>query len=153
MFTSCNKHETEGCEAMWSGQREFSSLLYSFPTGCPGARKELFLQSLIRALQLEAEHAGSLYKYVYPSFTSSHNSLNKGRENTWLNVSWEAQLCWTYLSDKYQGCKTQVYMESVDNDSMCVGLTKSVRVDLKWYHLLIYLNHLCSYQITKSTKI
>ncbi|KAG7239919.1 hypothetical protein INR49_003647 [Caranx melampygus] len=32
--------------------------------GCPGARKELFLQSLIRALQLEAEHAGTLYKSV-----------------------------------------------------------------------------------------
>lgn len=28
--------------------------------GCPGARKKQFLQSLIRALQLEAEHAGSL---------------------------------------------------------------------------------------------
>uniref|UniRef100_UPI0037E7729A SPARC-related modular calcium-binding protein 1-like n=1 Tax=Semicossyphus pulcher TaxID=241346 RepID=UPI0037E7729A len=28
--------------------------------GCPGARKKQFLQSLVRALQLEAEHAGSL---------------------------------------------------------------------------------------------
>ncbi|KAF7648509.1 hypothetical protein LDENG_00155850 [Lucifuga dentata] len=28
--------------------------------GCPGARKKKFLQSLVRALQLEAEHAGSL---------------------------------------------------------------------------------------------
>ncbi|XP_046891433.1 SPARC-related modular calcium-binding protein 1-like isoform X2 [Hypomesus transpacificus] len=28
--------------------------------GCPGARKKEFLQSLIRALQLEAEHAGKL---------------------------------------------------------------------------------------------
>ncbi|XP_023266078.1 SPARC-related modular calcium-binding protein 1-like [Seriola lalandi dorsalis] len=30
--------------------------------GCPGARKEQFLQSLVRALQLEAEHAGSPYR-------------------------------------------------------------------------------------------
>ncbi|XP_008281278.1 SPARC-related modular calcium-binding protein 1-like [Stegastes partitus] len=28
--------------------------------GCPGARKKQFLKSLVRALQLEAEHAGSL---------------------------------------------------------------------------------------------
>ncbi|XP_034384402.1 SPARC-related modular calcium-binding protein 1-like [Cyclopterus lumpus] len=28
--------------------------------GCPGARRKHFLQSLVRALQLEAEHAGSL---------------------------------------------------------------------------------------------
>ncbi|XP_027135700.1 SPARC-related modular calcium-binding protein 1 [Larimichthys crocea] len=28
--------------------------------GCPGAQKKQFLQSLVRALQLEAEHAGSL---------------------------------------------------------------------------------------------
>ncbi|AWO98556.1 putative SPARC-related modular calcium-binding protein 1-like [Scophthalmus maximus] len=31
--------------------------------GCPGARKEQFLQSLVRALQLEAKHAGSLSPY------------------------------------------------------------------------------------------
>ncbi|XP_044059364.1 SPARC-related modular calcium-binding protein 1-like [Siniperca chuatsi] len=31
--------------------------------GCPGARKKQFLQSLVRALQLEAEHAGSLSPY------------------------------------------------------------------------------------------
>ncbi|XP_076014727.1 SPARC-related modular calcium-binding protein 1-like [Genypterus blacodes] len=30
--------------------------------GCPGARKKEFLQSLVRALQLEAEHAGSLHQ-------------------------------------------------------------------------------------------
>ncbi|KAM4566938.1 SPARC-related modular calcium-binding protein 1-like [Odontesthes bonariensis] len=31
--------------------------------GCPGAQKKQFLQSLIRVLQLEAEHAGSLSPY------------------------------------------------------------------------------------------
>ncbi|XP_078103158.1 SPARC-related modular calcium-binding protein 1-like isoform X2 [Sander vitreus] len=31
--------------------------------GCPGPRKKQFLQSLVRALQLEAEHAGSLSAY------------------------------------------------------------------------------------------
>ncbi|XP_062275890.1 SPARC-related modular calcium-binding protein 1-like [Scomber scombrus] len=31
--------------------------------GCPGAHKKQFLQSLVRALQLEAEHAGSLSPY------------------------------------------------------------------------------------------
>ncbi|XP_030600954.1 SPARC-related modular calcium-binding protein 1-like isoform X2 [Archocentrus centrarchus] len=30
--------------------------------GCPGAHKKLFLQSLVRALQLEAQHAGSPYQ-------------------------------------------------------------------------------------------
>ncbi|XP_030600956.1 SPARC-related modular calcium-binding protein 1-like isoform X3 [Archocentrus centrarchus] len=32
--------------------------------GCPGAHKKLFLQSLVRALQLEAQHAGSPYHRV-----------------------------------------------------------------------------------------
>ncbi|XP_074536303.1 SPARC-related modular calcium-binding protein 1-like [Halichoeres trimaculatus] len=32
--------------------------------GCPGARKKQFLQSLVRALQLEAEHAGSLRRHL-----------------------------------------------------------------------------------------
>ncbi|XP_034557831.1 SPARC-related modular calcium-binding protein 1-like isoform X2 [Notolabrus celidotus] len=31
--------------------------------GCPGARKKQFLQSLVRALQLEAEHPGSLSQH------------------------------------------------------------------------------------------
>ncbi|KAK9521298.1 hypothetical protein VZT92_021117 [Zoarces viviparus] len=31
--------------------------------GCPGARRKHFLQSLVRALQLEAEHAGSVSLY------------------------------------------------------------------------------------------
>ncbi|KAL7400026.1 hypothetical protein ABVT39_005438 [Epinephelus coioides] len=35
--------------------------------GCPGARKKQFLQSLVRALQLEAEHAGSLSPYQLPN--------------------------------------------------------------------------------------
>uniref|UniRef100_A0A3B4XAB2 Thyroglobulin type-1 domain-containing protein n=1 Tax=Seriola lalandi dorsalis TaxID=1841481 RepID=A0A3B4XAB2_SERLL len=45
---------------MWSGHSDLNMLLYSVPTGCPGARKEQFLQSLVRALQLEAEHAGTV---------------------------------------------------------------------------------------------
>ncbi|XP_041656523.1 SPARC-related modular calcium-binding protein 1-like isoform X2 [Cheilinus undulatus] len=36
-------------------------------SGCPGARKKQFLQSLVQALQLEAEHTGSL---------SPHRALN-----------------------------------------------------------------------------
>uniref|UniRef100_A0A3B4WZU7 Thyroglobulin type-1 domain-containing protein n=1 Tax=Seriola lalandi dorsalis TaxID=1841481 RepID=A0A3B4WZU7_SERLL len=36
---------------MWSGHSDLNMLLYSVPTGCPGARKEQFLQSLVRALQ------------------------------------------------------------------------------------------------------
>uniref|UniRef100_A0A3B4X833 Thyroglobulin type-1 domain-containing protein n=1 Tax=Seriola lalandi dorsalis TaxID=1841481 RepID=A0A3B4X833_SERLL len=43
-----------------SGHSDLNMLLYSVPTGCPGARKEQFLQSLVRALQLEAEHAGTV---------------------------------------------------------------------------------------------
>ncbi|XP_069017145.1 SPARC-related modular calcium-binding protein 1-like isoform X1 [Embiotoca jacksoni] len=41
--------------------------------GCPGARKKKFLQTLIRVLQLEAEHAGSLSPYQ-ASNTSPSNS-------------------------------------------------------------------------------
>ncbi|KAM9318607.1 SPARC-related modular calcium-binding protein 1-like [Pholidichthys leucotaenia] len=37
--------------------------------GCPRAHKKQFLQSLIRALQLEAEHAGSLSPYKVSSTT------------------------------------------------------------------------------------
>ncbi|XP_032365413.1 SPARC-related modular calcium-binding protein 2-like [Etheostoma spectabile] len=47
--------------------------------GCPGARKKQFLQSLVRALQLEAEHAGSLSPYQAshtPSSSSPSPSLN-----------------------------------------------------------------------------
>ncbi|XP_045930984.1 SPARC-related modular calcium-binding protein 1-like [Micropterus dolomieu] len=39
--------------------------------GCPGARKKQFLQSLIRVLQLEAEHAGSLSSYQASKTTPS----------------------------------------------------------------------------------
>uniref|UniRef100_A0A3B4WXS8 Thyroglobulin type-1 domain-containing protein n=1 Tax=Seriola lalandi dorsalis TaxID=1841481 RepID=A0A3B4WXS8_SERLL len=42
-----------------SGHSDLNMLLYSVPTGCPGARKEQFLQSLVRALQLEAESANA----------------------------------------------------------------------------------------------
>ncbi|TDH15387.1 hypothetical protein EPR50_G00030540 [Perca flavescens] len=47
--------------------------------GCPGARKKQFLQSLVRALQLEAEHAGSLSPYQAsntPPSSSPSSSLN-----------------------------------------------------------------------------
>ncbi|XP_074496682.1 SPARC-related modular calcium-binding protein 1-like [Sebastes fasciatus] len=48
--------------------------------GCPGARKKQFLQSLVRALQLEAEHAGSLSPYqasnTPPSSSPSPASSN-----------------------------------------------------------------------------
>ncbi|XP_031160072.1 SPARC-related modular calcium-binding protein 1-like isoform X1 [Sander lucioperca] len=47
--------------------------------GCPGARKKQFLQSLVRALQLEAEHAGSLSPYQAsntPPSSSPSPSLN-----------------------------------------------------------------------------
>ncbi|XP_053278832.1 SPARC-related modular calcium-binding protein 1 [Pleuronectes platessa] len=40
--------------------------------GCPGARKEQFLQSLIAALQLEAKHAGSLSPYQAANTPPSH---------------------------------------------------------------------------------
>ncbi|XP_056297458.1 SPARC-related modular calcium-binding protein 1-like [Pseudoliparis swirei] len=41
--------------------------------GCPGARRKHFLQSLVRALQLEAEHAGSLslHQFSSPSLSST----------------------------------------------------------------------------------
>ncbi|XP_059186819.1 SPARC-related modular calcium-binding protein 1-like [Centropristis striata] len=42
--------------------------------GCPGARKKQFLQSLVRALQLEAEHAGSLSLYHRASNTPPSSS-------------------------------------------------------------------------------
>uniref|UniRef100_A0A8D3BBI7 Thyroglobulin type-1 domain-containing protein n=1 Tax=Scophthalmus maximus TaxID=52904 RepID=A0A8D3BBI7_SCOMX len=41
--------------------------------GCPGARKEQFLQSLVRALQLEAKHAGSLSPYQAANTPPSNN--------------------------------------------------------------------------------
>ncbi|KAF1393543.1 hypothetical protein PFLUV_G00017080 [Perca fluviatilis] len=53
--------------------------------GCPGARKKQFLQSLVRALQLEAEHAGSLSPYqasnTLPS-SSPSPSLNAPPSST-----------------------------------------------------------------------
>ncbi|KAM8769290.1 SPARC-related modular calcium-binding protein 1-like isoform 2-T7 [Acanthopagrus schlegelii] len=45
--------------------------------GCPGARKKQFLQSLIRALQLEAEHAGNLspdHSSITPPSTTPSSS-------------------------------------------------------------------------------
>ncbi|KAM3874768.1 SPARC-related modular calcium-binding protein 1-like [Diretmus argenteus] len=42
--------------------------------GCPGARKKEFLQSLVRALQLEAEHAGKLSSLRALSTPSSNSS-------------------------------------------------------------------------------
>ncbi|XP_042370597.1 SPARC-related modular calcium-binding protein 2-like, partial [Plectropomus leopardus] len=47
--------------------------------GCPGARKKQFLQSLVRALQLEAEHAGNLspdQPSNTPPSSSTFTSLN-----------------------------------------------------------------------------
>uniref|UniRef100_UPI003AABAFE9 SPARC-related modular calcium-binding protein 1-like n=1 Tax=Centroberyx gerrardi TaxID=166262 RepID=UPI003AABAFE9 len=42
--------------------------------GCPGARKKEFLQSLVRALQLEAEHAGKLSLHRASSTPPSNSS-------------------------------------------------------------------------------
>nr|XP_020516538.1 SPARC-related modular calcium-binding protein 1-like [Labrus bergylta]XP_029137262.1 SPARC-related modular calcium-binding protein 1-like [Labrus bergylta] len=42
--------------------------------GCPGARKKQFLQSLVRALQLEAVHAGSLSPNRASNSSSSFNT-------------------------------------------------------------------------------
>lgn len=49
--------------------------------GCPGAQKKQFLQSLVRALQLEAEHAGSLSP-LQSSNTSASPPVNTSTSAT-----------------------------------------------------------------------
>ncbi|XP_058490927.1 SPARC-related modular calcium-binding protein 1-like [Solea solea] len=60
--------------------------------GCPGARKEQFLQSLVRALQLEAKHAGSRSLFQAsntPSNASSSTtpSLSSSSSSSPLNAA------------------------------------------------------------------
>uniref|UniRef100_A0A3Q0SFT4 Thyroglobulin type-1 domain-containing protein n=1 Tax=Amphilophus citrinellus TaxID=61819 RepID=A0A3Q0SFT4_AMPCI len=60
--------------------------LYSDPTGCPGARKKLFLQSLVRALQLEAQHAGKVEESYRPEVALRwHFSQLDVDSNGWLS--------------------------------------------------------------------
>ncbi|XP_030007943.1 SPARC-related modular calcium-binding protein 1-like isoform X2 [Sphaeramia orbicularis] len=57
-----------GAETAWTDRRFREKPL----PGCPGAQKKQFLQSLVRALELEAEHAGSLsIHHASPSPPSS----------------------------------------------------------------------------------
>ncbi|XP_008307137.1 SPARC-related modular calcium-binding protein 1-like [Cynoglossus semilaevis] len=58
--------------------------------GCPGPRKEQFLQSLLRALQLEAKHSGSLNLYQVISNSSSSTpvaSSSSSPSSSTLSVS------------------------------------------------------------------
>ncbi|KAM7412581.1 hypothetical protein PAMA_020116 [Pampus argenteus] len=52
--------------------------------GCPGAHKKQFLQSLVRALQLEAEHAGSLSPYqASPTSAAAPSSSSSSSSSSW----------------------------------------------------------------------
>lgn len=84
--------------------------------GCPGSRKAVFLQSLVRALQLQAQQAGLLpaeRSDIYtaaPSHSSTHTTAHETTSLCYASQSTSQNIFIADMAEKKRGSKKSIIM-------------------------------------------